>query len=85
MIDWKKESITEPPLTMHFPTKQLYNSLKTGEILPFIDLPNNIQGLERMVKMVTEASSAVTGHIKRHFHIMNTLKSCSDGKIVESI
>ena len=57
MIDWKRERITEPPMTMMFSTKQLVNSLKTKKILPFVDIPNNTQGVERMVKMVTEVKN----------------------------
>ena len=64
MIDWKKEIITEPPLTMCYSRKQLLNSVKLRQILPFPDIPNHTQGVERMIKLVTEASKTVHDHKK---------------------
>lgn len=75
IIDWKVESFTEPPLTMSFTRNQLLKSVKSGEILIFPDIPNNTQGVERMIKLVTDASKTVHDHDKRHFHILQTLKS----------
>ena len=75
MIDWKVESFSEPPLTMSFTRKQLLKSIKSDEILPFPDIPNNTQGVERMIKLVTDASKTVYDHDKRHYHILQTLKS----------
>ena len=75
MIDWKKEMITEPPLTMSFSKKELLQSVKLNKILIFPDIPNHTQGVERMIKMVTLASKTVFDERKRHFHILQTLKS----------
>ena len=56
MIDWKKEMLTEPPLTMSFSKKELLQSVKLNKILFFPDIPNHTQGVEYMIKMVTLAS-----------------------------
>jgi hypothetical protein len=80
MIDWtnQKHAITEPPLTMQFTNKQLLNAITTGKCLDFgvsSKIPNNTQSVERMVKLVTNASSKYVGYQNRHHFILNSLKA----------
>ena len=70
-----KAQITEPPLTMSFSYHDLKCALRANKILPIPDIPNNTQAVERMVKLVTEASSKVLGHENRHYFILNSLHS----------
>jgi hypothetical protein len=69
--------LTEPPLIFQFSTKTLQHLLKTKEIIKFENIPYNTQAVERMVKLVTEASSKVFGHDRRNYFILNALKSRS--------
>ena len=63
LIDWTEEGVSESPLTC---------SLTTGEIKCFVhtpmkvpDWPCHTQSIERVVKMVTEASGKYFSHEKR--------------------
>jgi hypothetical protein len=80
MIDWtnQKDAITEPLLTMQFTNKQILNAINTGKCLDFgvsSKIPNNTQSVERMVKLVTNASSKYVGYQNRHHFILNSLKA----------
>jgi hypothetical protein len=75
MVDLKSMDVSEPPLTFAFTNNQIRSAIKTGEILSLGDFPNNTQAVERTVKLVTEASSKVIGYERRHYYILNALKS----------
>lgn len=66
MIDWEANVCLEPVLTKHISTETLQNMLQEDKIkvdLPL--LPCHNQAVERMVKLVTEASQCVVGHDNR--------------------
>ena len=66
LIDLSVNGVCEPPLTLDFSDDELQNSLLTGEK---INLPHS-QGVERAVKLVTEASQSMYGFEARHQHIL---------------
>lgn len=77
MIDWKNSKITEPPITKNLSLNDLKATIKNPKIIKDIcrNFPCHTQAVERSVKVVTEASAAVCGSIKRDAWIKTTLKS----------
>ena len=70
LIDLSVNEVCEPPLTLDFSDDELQNSLLTGEKIKLPDFPSHSQGVERAVKLVTEASQSVHGFEARHQHIL---------------
>ena len=73
LIDWKKASFSEPPMTM---------SLSREEVLAFVDKPLIIPGfnchtqaVERAIKLVTEAAGLVIGEEARDGFIRQKVRS----------
>ena len=62
--------VCEPPLTLDFSDNELQNSLLTGEKINLPDFPSHSQGVERAVKLVTEAFQSMYGFEARHQHIL---------------
>lgn len=79
LIKW--EHVTEPPLTERFSDEMISKAIVNptiilATILPtFKGFPCHTQATERIVKIVTEASTAVCGQIRRDGFIRNCLKS----------
>ena len=73
MIDWDDDEIlqTEPPMLSDLSNVELENCV--NGILKIPDYPCNTQGVERHVKLVTEASEAVYGKENRNGWILNTI------------
>ena len=63
LIDLSVNGVCEPPLTQDFSDDELQNSLLTGEKINLPDFPSHSQGVERAVKLVTEASQSVYGFV----------------------
>ena len=63
LIDWSKEDMYEPPLTCKIPTSELKHLIDIPMKVP--DWPCHTQSIERVVKMVTEASEKYYSHEKR--------------------
>ena len=61
LIDLSVNGVCEPPFTLDFSDDELQNSLLTGEKINLPDFPSHSQGVERAVKLVTEASQSVYG------------------------
>lgn len=67
LINWQDYKITEPPLTMRYSEHELKEIIalgcvtEDGTIMQFPNFPCHTQAVERCVKLVTEASSAVCG------------------------
>ena len=85
LIDWEKETITEPIFTSKLTLAQLEDIEKTPLDIPFHSL--HTQSCERAVKLVTKASESVCGWAKRdgfvraqmkHRDLMPVLKSKKD-------
>ena len=70
LIDLSVNGVCEPPLTQDFSDNELQNSLLTGEKINLPDFPSHSQGVERAVKLVTEASQSMYGFEARHQHIL---------------
>ena len=68
----EEECRYEPPLTMHLSNVDLQNII--NEPLS-VDIPCHSQGVERCVRMVTEASGEVYGKEARDGYIRAVLKS----------
>lgn len=84
LISWQKVNITEPPLTKGLTDDQIRHCIQciseTGEMGSdwFVDFPKfpcHTQAVERMVKLVTEASAAVIGEEARDGFIKARIES----------
>lgn len=76
IIDWTKIKISEPPLTVKLSSNELLEIVNNPDILKInCNFPCHTQAVERTVKLVTEASSAVCGFNKRDGWIKATIKS----------
>ena len=70
LIDLSVNGVCEQPLTLDFSDNELHNSLLTGEKINFPGFPSHSQGVERAVKLVTEAFQSMYGFEARHQHIL---------------
>ena len=73
MIDWKKELVTEPPFLSSLTDEQLISILDCPLQVPL--WLNNTQAVERGIKAVTEAATAVTGQVERDGFIKQRMYS----------
>ena len=67
MIDWRKEPITEPPVTKEIDDETLLRFIHEdiSPIVGFSRYPCHTQAVERHIKLVTEASVSVCGQESR--------------------
>lgn len=77
IIDWQSCSLTPPPLLQKVTDEEikLIVSQDSSQILDFKKYPCHTQAVERCVKLVSEASSKVCGHMARDGFIRSTLVS----------
>lgn len=77
IITWQEFEITEPPLTSNLSDEALKSIVKSGlgTIQNTRNYPCHTQAVERCIKLVTEASSAVCGEHKRDGFIRARLHS----------
>ena len=73
MIDWQKELRTEPPFISRLSDTELLGILETPLCVP--KWPNSTQAVERGIKLVAEACSAVVGQSERDGYIRQRLHS----------
>ena len=73
MVDLDSAEKTEPPVTRDLPDEVILSALTAPLILPAF--PNNTQGVERMVRVVTLAAVKRAGHAARHRLILHLLQS----------
>ncbi|ESO12755.1 hypothetical protein HELRODRAFT_159338 [Helobdella robusta] len=79
MIDWHATEITEPPLTKDITTEALEQMIMDiPNNIEFLKLPCHTQAVERMIKLVTEASLSVCGEKARDGFIRTKLASQND-------
>ena len=73
LIDWDNEVLHEPVFTCHLSKKEIC----AFEVAPFKPpyYPNHTQSVERAVKLVTEASKAVSGFQNRDGYIKSPMAS----------
>ncbi len=72
LINWK--DVYEPPVTMKLTNDELHNFIELPLTLSY---PNHTRCVERCVKLVTEASSAVYGYESRDGFMRARVKSRS--------
>jgi hypothetical protein len=78
MIAWQECNITEPPVTRHLDTAEIERYIETGDISQEIPIfPCHTQAVERLIKLVTDASSAVSGESARDGYIRSRIYSRS--------
>lgn len=75
LIDWAKERITEPPMTMKYSDTEISSG---GYLLQIKEYPCHSQAVERCVKLVTEASLSVCGPEARDGFIRTRIKARQD-------
>ena len=68
LIDWEKETITEPPICKDLALDQLNEFVRPTFLC-------HTQGTERLIRLVTNASERVYGEERRDGLIRATLKS----------
>ena len=59
IISWSSNKRTEPPMFRSFPSNQLEENIRSSEMLQFQSFPCHTQAVERGIKLVTEACTAV--------------------------
>ena len=59
IITWSSNKRTEPPMFRSFPSNQLEENIRSSEMLQFQSFPCHTQAVERGIKLVTEACTAV--------------------------
>ena len=77
MIDWPTASVTEPPVTMSISDDDLREFIREPitPVVTFDRYPCHTQAVERLIKVVTEASKAVCGENRRDGFIRTKLES----------
>ena len=77
MIDWSTCQRSEPPILRYIEEEDLKVCIQGKNVpkLNFIKFPCHNQGVERAIKMVSEASLAVNGHERRDGYIRAKIKS----------
>ena len=73
LVDLESVTKTEPPVSKDLSEETVLSALVTPLVMtPY---PNNTQGVERMVRVVTECCSRRTGYYGRQRLILHVLKS----------
>ena len=72
LLDWVKETVTEPPLTTDLTDAELQGII--SQPLQVAAFPVHTVAVERAVKVVTEAAGAVLGEERRHGWICSRLE-----------
>ncbi|KAK5643316.1 hypothetical protein RI129_007161 [Pyrocoelia pectoralis] len=75
MVNWQNSYITDPPALVKYSDEELKRFIQTGESPDVPKFPCHTQPVERHIKLVTEASSSVCGHIRRDGFIRSKLHS----------
>lgn len=80
MILWSANEVTEPPVTRHLALSDIESFISTGQkpdehLIP--KFPCHTQAVERLIKLVTDASYAVSGEAAREGYIKTRLFSRS--------
>lgn len=77
LINWQKVALTPPPILSAYSNAEVEQLIKDGDqsALKFDRFPCHTQAVERCVKLVTEASSAVCGQQSRDGFIRSRIES----------
>ena len=79
MIDWQNVEVTPPPLLHDFTNDEIDKAIVEGNPLllgsKLLNIPCHTQAVERVIKLVTVASSKVCGQTSRDGYIRAALQS----------
>ena len=79
MIDWQNVEVTPPPLLQDFTNDEIDKAIVEGNALllgsKLLNIPCHTQAVERMIKLVTVASSKVCGQTSRDGYNRAALQS----------
>jgi hypothetical protein len=77
LLNWHNCDRSVPPLLADTDDNDLWSVISTKNVpkFNFICFPNHSQNVERHIKLVTEASKAVVGNVRRDGYIRATLES----------
>ena len=75
IINWEETTITEPPMTMKFSDNDLEDFIVNKKLFDTEKYPLHTQAVERVIKVVSEASSKVCSHEAREGFILTRLAS----------
>ena len=75
LINWQKVVITEPPLTMDLSDETIISNIQNKVVYKSVKYPVHTQAVERVIKLVTEASAEVCSHEAREGLIRSRLSS----------
>lgn len=78
LIDWQACCVTSPPVLREISSRELLKMVEDERPMngwDFIEFPSHTQAVERMVKLVTEASGKAVGPQNRDRFIRATLES----------
>ena len=71
MVDWDKEPVIEPPLTMDLDMDKIIATFGTPLLLP--PYPSNTQQTQRIIRVLTEVAPNRVGFMSREFQIHQLL------------
>ena len=75
MINWQTIQVTEPPATKKISAEDITTLINTKELPKIIpNFPCHTQAVERLIKLVTEASTSVVGNEARDGYIRNRIE-----------
>lgn len=83
LIDWQNCELSEPPILASIPNDHLNQLIKAVPEMDLVKFPCHTQA-ERMVKIVSEASLAVSGEESRDGYVMAKLQSRSEMPVFET-
>lgn len=75
LINWGECALSEPPLTMGLTIDVIDNFILSKEKFECEKLPLHTQAVERVIKLVSEASEAVCSHEAREGFILSRISS----------
>lgn len=67
MVDWQALNLSEPPITKMIATSEINSAILSDQkkLQLATDFPNHTQAVERVIKLVTDASVSVVGEKAR--------------------
>ena len=78
LIDWQTCKLSEPPILAGITDPELQELIKSVPEMDLVRFPCHTQAVERIVKLITKASSADAGTEARDGFVMVKLKSRSE-------
>jgi len=76
MIDWSSCTLSEPPILKHLTDETLEENIKTSaELEENTKFPCHTQGVERLIRLVSQASQKVYGEDARDGYVRATLNA----------